>query len=154
MPEYILAKTVEEYLIAKQLFEEYLRWLNLDLSFQKVAAELSHLQEMYVFPEGGIILCRAENDYVGCVGIRKLDDYTAEMKRLFVKSGWQRKGIATALLKEAENLAVECGYKAIRLDTLNTMTPAMNLYLCNGYIKTPAYYNNPIETAVYFYKEM
>ncbi len=154
MPEFIIATSNQEYAGARQLFEEYLQWLNLDLNFQNVVEELSQLSNMYAFPKGGIILCTSAKEFVGCAGIRKLDENTAEMKRLFVKEAWQRKGIATQLLKEAEKLAAKCGYDAIRLDTLQTMEPAMNLYLNNGYIITPAYYNNPIKTAVYFYKKI
>lgn len=154
MPEFSIAVTDKEFSAAKKLFEEYLHGLQLDLSFQNVEKELLQLKEMYAFPDGGIVLCKVNNTYAGCVGIRKLDKETAEMKRLFVQVSAQRKGIATQLIKEAERLAFRCGYQAIRLDTLNTMTPAMNLYLANGYTTTPPYYHNPIETAVYFYKKI
>jgi len=48
--------------------------------------------------------------------------------------------------------AKQAGYQTVRLDTLCTMIPAMTLYRKNGFMEIPAYYHNPIETAVYFEK--
>ena len=50
----------------------------------------------------------------------------------------------------ALQLARDCGYKKVKLDTLNTMLPAMELYKKYGFKEIPAYYHNPNATAVYF----
>lgn len=152
MIDYILATTKEEYNAAAVLFREYAAWLNIDLCFQNFEAELLQLDSMYASPVGGIILCREENEYIGCVGIRKIDDETAEMKRMWVKTGHHGKGIGSELLNRALQLAKDCGYKKIRLDTLNTMAPAISLYRKNGFAEIAPYYHNPDERALYFEK--
>ena len=86
------------------------------------------------------------------MAVRRIDESSAELKRMYVQPDQQQKGIGSALLDHALLLARECGYKKIQLDTLSTMTPAMNLYLKNGFVEIPPYYHNPIETAVYFEK--
>jgi putative acetyltransferase len=150
MDSYIIAATAEEYKIAATLFKEYSGWLNIDLSFQLFDEELVSLKTMYAAPSGGIVLCKVENGFIGCVGIRKIDDDIAELKRMFIQPAYQKRGIGKILLDKAIGLAEKLGYKTIRLDTLNYMTAAINLYKKRGFYEIPAYYYNPNDTAVYF----
>lgn len=151
---YTNAQTTEDYFAAASLFKEYAEWLNIDLSFQHFDEELQELQKMYASPNGGIILCKNEEEYIACVGIRKLDGTTGEMKRMYVQPDYQGKGIAAELVKRSLELAKNCGYTSVRLDTLNTMTPAINLYKKFGFEETPAYYHNPNKTVLYFQKHI
>jgi ribosomal protein S18 acetylase RimI-like enzyme len=152
MIRFIQISTNEQYAAAAKLFEEYSEWLGIDLCFQGFSEELNDLRHMYGLPNGGIILCEIDDQFVACVAVRRIDDSRAELKRMYVQPQQQQKGIGSALLDHALVLARECGYKKIQLDTLSTMTPAMNLYLKNGFVEIPPYYHNPIETAVYFEK--
>jgi len=154
MFDYITAKDESDYTAAAELFKEYARWLNIDLSFQHFDEELLSLRSMYSLPAGGIILCKEQEEFVGCVGIRRIDEQNAEMKRMYVMPAFQRKGIASELLRQSVSLARDCGYRFLKLDTLNTMTAAMNLYTSNGFEEVPAYYYNPNETVVYFQKTL
>ena len=154
MLEIILVKSNEEYLIAQSLFKEYANWLNIDLRFQQFDEELKTLSSMYAFPYGGIILCRKDGEYAGCIAIRKIDTEIAELKRTYVRPSFQKQGIGNKLLQAAIDLAVNYKYKKIRLDTLSNMKEAINLYSRNGFYEIPAYYNNPQETAVYFEKKI
>ena len=150
MAEYVFVKTKENYQEAAKLFTEYASWLSIDLGFQHFDEELLRLQEMYAAPNGGIILARENNDSIACVAIRRINPAIAELKRMYVKPEHQHQGIGQGLLDKAIALALQCGYSLIRLDTLNYMTPAMNLYKKNGFTEIDAYYNNPNTTAVYF----
>ena len=152
MPEFILAKTPEDYNAAAGLFREYAAWLNIDLCFQNFEAELLTLDKMYALPHGGIILCKENEAFIGCVGIRKIDDDIAEMKRMWIQTDQHGRGLGSALLEKAIDLAKDCGYKKIRLDTLNSMMPAISLYRKNGFLEIPSYYHNPDERALYFEK--
>ena len=150
MADFIIANTNEEYGEAAKLFKEYAAWLNIDLSFQKFEEELTVLKTMYVAPNGGVILCKKENQFVACVALRKIDAETAELKRMFVKPAFQQHGIGKVLLQKAVELAEKLSYTRIRLDTLSHMASAIKLYKQNGFYEIPAYYNNPNESAVYF----
>jgi carbonic anhydrase len=154
MPDCIHVKTEKEYAAAASLFREYASWLNIDLSFQKFSEELEDLKTMYGPPAGGIILYKTIHEFAGCIAIRKTDQDTAELKRMYVKPAFQKKGIGKALLNEALLLAKKCGYKKIRLDTLSNMTPAIELYKKYGFYEIPAYYYNPEKNAVYFEKTL
>ena len=150
MPEYILAHTPQEYSAAAKLFTEYAAWLNIDLGFQHFESELKELSQMYAAPTGGIILCKEDENYIACVAIRKIDAETAELKRMYVQSDKQGKGIGKTILTQAIEMARGCGYQRIRLDTLDHMTAAINLYKHAGFKLIPAYYHNPIASALYF----
>ena len=152
MPDYLHVNTVEEYAAAADLFRQYAAWLKIDLSFQHFEEELTELKKMYSAPFGGIILCKKEMDYVGCIAIRKLDSSIAELKRMYVKPAFQHIGIGKTLLMEALLLAGKHNYYKIRLDTLSNMIPAITLYKKNGFYEIPAYYHNPEPTAVFFEK--
>ena len=152
MPDFIIADTEEQYRSAALLFKEYANWLNIDLQFQHFEEELTLLKTMYAAPEGGIILCKIENECIACVAIRKINNQTAELKRMFVRLGYQRLGIGKILLEKAIDLARSANYSCIRLDTLNYITAAINLYMQYSFYEIAAYYNNPNTTAIYFEK--
>ena len=150
MLEYIQATSTKEYEIAAMLFKEYATAINIDLQFQRFDEELSALQDMYRMPQGGIILCALNKEWIGCVAMRKIDSHIAELKRMYVKPQYQQQGIGKELLKKAIVLAKKCGYNKIRLDTLKHMLPAIGLYKKAGFYEIPPYYFNPITSAVFF----
>ncbi|MEO6232273.1 MAG: GNAT family N-acetyltransferase [Ferruginibacter sp.] len=152
MIQYLNASTATEYSEVKALFEAYAQSININLGFQKFDEELNALDKMYCLPFGGIILGKDDNEYIGCVGIRKITPENGELKRMYVKPSHQKMGIGKILLQKALVLAKDCKYEKLQLDTLNYMIPAINLYKKNGFYEIPAYYFNPISTAVYFEK--
>jgi len=154
MIEYLHATSDEHYAAVATLFREYSEWLGIDLGFQKFEKELENLQQMYGLPVGGIILVKENEAFIACAGIRKIEVATAELKRMYIRSSHRGLGIGRQLLAEAIELAKQCGYERIRLDTLSSMQPAMQLYKSAGFKEIPAYYHNPHATAVFFEKEL
>lgn len=152
MVEIVIVNTEIEYAAAAILFKEYALWLNIDLGFQNFDEELLHLKEMYSFPNGAILLSKNKNIFTGCVAVRKKENDIAELKRMFIQSSFRKKGIAALLLEKALEIATELRYKKIRLDTLDTMTPAINLYKKYGFYEIEPYYFNPEKNAVFFEK--
>jgi putative acetyltransferase len=142
----------EDFQEAGLLFLEYAKGLGIDLCFQHFDEELKMLPVMYGRPEGVLFLIRMDDDAVACTGVRNIGENVAELKRMYVREACRKKGIAQKLLDASLQFAKEAGYKKIRLDTLNTMLPAIALYEKNGFQKIPAYYFNPEPTAIYFEK--
>lgn len=147
-----LASTDCEYANAGELFRAYAASLHISLDFQHFEEELDALKQMYVKPYGGIILASEQDKVVGCVALRKFSDRAGELKRMYIQPEHQKRGIGKLLLEQALLLAKECNYSRVKLDTLNTMIPAINLYKQAGFYETVPYYNNPIEAAIYFEK--
>lgn len=154
MPDYILASTKADYDAAATLFKEYAGWLNIDLCFQHFSEELAQISTIYAPPSGGIILVKAGEAYIGCAGIRRIDDSVAELKRMYVKPEFQHQGIGKSLLLETLAMATNLQYKKVRLDTLSRLEPAIKLYRQNGFYDIPAYYHNPEKSVVYLEKQL
>ena len=154
MTEIILINHPDEYKAAAHLFQLYADWLAIDLCFQGFEQELQSLEAMYGPPHGGILLCRHEEEWIGCVAVRPINATVAELKRMYVLPDFQGMGLGRKLLISALNLAKDLGYQSIRLDTLDHMTTAINLYQSAGFREVPAYYHNPEKGAVYFEKSL
>ena len=131
------------------MFEEYAAALDIDLDFQNFAQELQMLDEMYGPPRGCLLLARLNSAVLGCVAIRPFRDDVCELKRLYVHPEARATGLGREVSKRIIQRARELGYRSMVLDTLESMEPARRLYRSLGFREIPAYYENPIEGAVY-----
>jgi putative acetyltransferase len=91
-------------------------------------------------PPGGRLLVI---DEVACGGLRRLDEETAEVKRMYVRPGHRRQGHARRLLGALEATAKELGYTRVRLDTGPLQPAAAALYASAGYHSIDAYTEMP-----------
>jgi GNAT superfamily N-acetyltransferase len=89
--------------------------------------------EEFAPPGGGFLVAYLCGQPIGCGGFRRFDDQTAEVKRMFVLSGWRRQGLARELLKALESAIVVAGYRNVRLMTGGEQPEAIRLYQTSGY---------------------
>lgn len=146
----IIAQTDEQLAEARRLFREYAEDLGVDLCFQGFAEELAHLPEKYGPPHGALLLAVEDEQTIGCVALRKLQDRVCEMKRLYVKPRFRGKGIGRALAAAIIEKAIALGYSTMRLDTLENLKEAVNLYASLGFKESRPYYDNPLPNVVYW----
>ena len=133
----------------KKLFREYAAELDFDLSFQNFDGEISTLPGDYDPPEGSLLLACFQRKVLGCVGLRRLDQNTCEMKRLFVRPTFRDQGIGRALAEAVIQQARQIGYKSMRLDTAPSMQIAQNIYRSLGFREIEPYCYNPLPGAVF-----
>jgi putative acetyltransferase len=147
-----LIDEAEDFQKARKLFIEYANSLDFDLHFQDFESELNEIDIQYNKPHGGLILIidAKSGEEIGCVGIRRFEDQVAELKRMFIKESHRNKGLGKELLCRAIELSKDHGYKKIRLDTLDTMKPAMALYEKYGFKETSAYRYNPHDNVRFY----
>ena len=138
-----------DMLLARHLFEEYARSLDVDLCFQDFASELEDLPGQYAPPRGELLLASWDHSPAGCVALRPLDGAACEMKRLYVRSEFRGHGIGRALIQQIIDVARKAGYRHIRLDSLPSMKSALTLYQQLGFQEIPPYRNNPVAGTVY-----
>ncbi|WP_250003091.1 GNAT family N-acetyltransferase [Actinoplanes sp. M2I2] len=76
---------------------------------------------------------------LGCGALRRLDDRSAEIKRMYVLPDLRGKGIATAVLRALESAAVTRGWTTLRLETGTEQPEAIRFYEREGYREIPLY---------------
>lgn len=137
------------------LFAAYAESLNIDLSFQSFADEVSQLPGKYAAEKGGALFlanstASSPAKVVGCVAVRAFSPPdTCELKRLYTVPEARGMGVAQRLMDAAMEKARELGYSYMLLDTLASMTPARKLYARYGFAEVDKYYDNPIEGTVF-----
>lgn len=146
-----------------QLFQEYAQELNEDLCFQSFDSELENPLKKYGPPSGCLLLAYWNNAPVGCVALTDItntttshateenrsEGSTCEMKRLYVQPAFRKHKIGDALVHAIIAQAKDLDYAVMKLDTLERLQPAIQLYLKHGFIVTNAYYKNPLPEVVY-----
>ena len=70
---------------------------------------------------------------VGCGGLTVYSGDELELKRMYVVPAARGRGVSRLLLRELERLAVQRGYRAIRLETGTQQPEAIRLYRSAGY---------------------
>jgi ribosomal protein S18 acetylase RimI-like enzyme len=136
------------------LIREYVESLGLDLGFQGLEEELSQLPGKYAAPEGALLVATSGTTLCGCVAMKKLEPGICEMKRLYVREGFKGMGIGRVLVSHILERAKAKGYRAMRLDSLETMRPAVALYRSFGFEATEPYVFNPLPGALYLEKTL
>ena len=142
-------RTAEDFAEAEAVTRAYVHWLGIDLGYQDIHREMEDFAGMYGPPKGAYLLARMECRVVGGVGLRPLVPGICEMKRLYVYPGHTGRGVGRALCEHAVSRAGMMGYRAMRLDTLGSMTAARALYRSMGFVEIPPYRFNPDPTTLY-----
>lgn len=141
--------------LARTLFREYAGTLPFALDFQGFEEELAGLPGEYAEPRGTIVLARVGGAPAGCVALRPLDEEgVCEMKRMYVRPEFQGRGLGRRLGVRILDDARARGYRVMRLDTIDTMLPAIALYEDLGFRRIAPYRYNPIAGALYFEAEL
>jgi putative acetyltransferase len=149
LPESAALETV------RQLFLEYAAELQEDLCFQSFDAEVKDPLKKYGPPNGALFLAYWNEEAVGCIALQPLPTAgVCEMKRLYVKPAFRKYGIGRKLVEELLQASAEIGYTKMRLDTLERLQPAINLYTDYGFQIINAYYDNPLPGVVYMEREL
>lgn len=136
------AATPDDLQAVAGLFADYAAWLPIDLGYQGFQAELAALPGKYAPPKGELLLARdPDGAAVGCVALRPIDPAgVCEMKRLYIAPEARGMGLGRALAMAIVAAGRAGGYREMRLDTLEDMTPAITLYRQLGFEGIGPYY--------------
>jgi GNAT superfamily N-acetyltransferase len=93
-------------------------------------------------PVGAWVVAYLNDQPVGCGGVKRLDDNSAELKRIYLDSAARGRGLGRRLLEQLEQHAHDLGYELLRLDTGDLQPEALGLFLSAGYEHIPDYNGN------------
>jgi N-acetylglutamate synthase-like GNAT family acetyltransferase len=100
----------------------------------------------YMPPTGCLVVARkGSGEIVGCGMMKRLDQHTGEMKRMFVTQEGRGTGVGRKLIKALENAARNMGLKRLIADTLTPNVEMRDLFPKLGFVEL----DEPIETTTY-----
>ncbi len=152
--EFHQVENVDQKEQAGALIREYLRWLNerirsdYGLEFDVEAMVQSDLSDPLKFhpPKGRFYLAsyRGETAGVGC--LKKLDESTGEIQRMYVPPRFRGKGIGRAITNRLIDEARVIGYERLRLESLEFLDAAHSLYRSVGFQEIDPYADNSMQS--------
>jgi GNAT superfamily N-acetyltransferase len=84
-------------------------------------------------PNGAFLVLTQGTETIAGGALRRKDDRTAEVKRVWTAHPHRRRGLARRVIAELERTAAELGYSQVYLTTGPRQPEARNLYLAAGY---------------------
>jgi GNAT superfamily N-acetyltransferase len=97
-------------------------------------------------PNGSFLVGYEDGVAICCGGLKRLDEQSCELKRMYVIPAARGRGVARILLGALEDRARELGYVISRLDTGPRQLGARHLYESAGYASIANFNANPVAT--------
>jgi len=129
---------------AISIFREYIGSPTVNLGFQEYEAEFAGLPGKYAAPEGRLLLAREGGTVLGCAALRRVDESTCEMKRVYVRPAARGRNLGRLLVEAILSEAKLIGYSRICLDVLPEFTVAQRLYQSMGFEPADPVSFNPV----------
>lgn len=126
------------------IFREYVSSPTVSLDFQEYEAEFADLPGKYAAPEGRLLLVQEAGAVLGCAALRRIDESTCEMKRVYVRPGARGRNLGRLLVDAILREARLAGYARICLDVLPEFTAAQQLYEAMGFVPAEPVSFNPV----------
>jgi putative acetyltransferase len=134
LTEYLEATIEETGLPNPEESPGVLEWMRTDIDA---------LPGPYVPPDGALLVAQVGDAAAGSVGLARLDATTTELRRLWVRPAFRRRGVARALTVASLERAASLGYERIVLDVVPSRTGAIVLYRALGFTEIAPYDEYP-----------
>ena len=136
-----------------KLTEEYFTWINDEVqqrynidtfsiigeSILEYAEKTLEQLSSYLPPEGIYYLIQVKGKIGGMGALRKLKKDVGEIKRMYIKPEYRKKGYGKAMLNQLLKKGIEFGFSTIRLDTGKFMDAAQYVYHSAGFQEREKY---------------
>ena len=98
--------------------------------------DLHHVLDIYERDRGEFLVGLLAGRIVAMGALRRRGPDTAEITRMRVLPGMQRRGFGRIILRRLEARARELGYRRLVLKTTERQTAALGLYRAEGFVET------------------
>ena len=88
---------------------------------------------IFMPPEGRLLLAYEDGAAAGCVFVRTIGPQLAEIKRMYVRPAYRRRGIGRALVDACIAQMRAAGSTTLRLDSARFMADAHAVYRAAGF---------------------
>ena len=152
------ADFTEDRQLVRELFAEYLQWVNeyilqkLGVGFDvqaKVAEDMAQLQ-MFSPPDGRLVLAIVDSEVAGIGCIKTIGERVGEIKRMYVRPQFRRRGLGRKLLGNLVEQSVTMGHAVLRLDSAWFMEAAHALYHSFGFREIAPYPESEIPKEIQY----
>jgi putative acetyltransferase len=139
------------YRVAHRVFQDP-RPLEESMAFYEAKGELRDMdefQQTYLNNGGNFLVITDKGQIIGTGAIRKLDDTTCELKRVWLLFEYHGQGLGYRVLQKLFAFARQKGYRCIRLETDRAaQSRAYELYKRLGFYEIPRYSDNEADVAM------
>jgi putative acetyltransferase len=109
--------------------------------------------EALAAPEVRFFVAYLDDQAAGCAALRRLDEQSAEVKRMYVRPTARGRGIGAILLAALEREARAQGLSALYLETGALQTEALGLFEGSGFIRCGVFGEYRDDPRSLFYKK-
>jgi putative acetyltransferase len=139
------------YRVAHRVFQDT-RTLEESIAFyeaQSILQDMDEIERTYFVNDGIFLVLSDDDQIIGTGAIRKIDDETCELKRLWLLFEYHGKGLGYRMIQELFTFARQKGYQRVRLETeRDSQSRAFDLYKRLGFYEIPRYSDHQDETAM------
>lgn len=131
----VVASTPEDRAAVRELAEETMANMaaHMGLEMSYFTEELEHFDDWYGGARGRMLLATVDGVPAAATVFRAWGDGDAELRRLYVRPAYRRRGLARALVRAAVAEAAAMGYGRVVLMTSGEFEGAADLYDSEGF---------------------
>jgi GNAT superfamily N-acetyltransferase len=159
--EIIIPRTKRELTDGRELSYEYIQHVGSQpplrpyFEAQNFNEDIDKMPQGYEPPDGVYLVAYIEGVAAATVAVRRLNETTCEMKRLYVRPRFQGIGLGRLLTERAILEAKNLGYSKMRLDnSKSVMAKANAMYRSLGFYEIDPYNKNFVADAFFMEKNL
>lgn len=146
----------------RRLFHDYRQWLadhrdtthgsepRVRSGLALVDRLIAELPGAYGPPRGEVVLWFEGDSVVACGALRELEPEVGEIRRIFVRPDYRGPAFGLPYVRHLIDRARGLGYARLRVDTLPTMSAAIEFYQKAGFRPVAAFWPHPVRDALFF----
>jgi drug/metabolite transporter (DMT)-like permease/GNAT superfamily N-acetyltransferase len=137
----VVAQTPRQRATVRELAEETMANMaqRLGLEAAYFAEERQRFDDWYGGERGRALLATVDGSPAGVVVLRPFGEDSAELRRMYVRQTFRRRGLARALVRAVVDEARELGYSRLLLMTSDEFEGAVALYESEGFVRVGPY---------------
>ena len=124
----------EEALIL-ELVKKVLNDYGLTVNTLTTDKDITDIEKHYFSNNGWFAVLEYNEKLIGTYGIFRIEDNMCELRKMYLLSEYQGRGLGKMMMEDAVKIAKGLGYKKMMLETNKVLFKAMQLYQKFGFVE-------------------